>query len=197
MPDPVPRLFPTMPRTRSAAKAAAVVLLRRAIRQSDGAAHRRSSAQKGFGVHFTTTIPGQVLRDIPARRPRLPSNGGGRSDDAAANACASPARSSGLSSFLEPIALYPDARSPRGEADGVMTTYPEPGHWIRLGEAGVHGRVSRRRSDARAALDCREEALPAAARQPAQVDHLAPGVRLPRVAPPPDARLKHPSRRRR
>ncbi len=95
--------------------------------------------QKGFGGHFHNDNSVAVLRDIPGVVLACPSNGA----DAAMmlRECVRLAREEQrVVVFLEPIALYP-MRDLHAEKDGAwMTTYPEPGRSIRLGEVGVHGR---------------------------------------------------------
>ncbi len=95
--------------------------------------------QKGFGGHFHNDNSVAVLRDIPGVILACPSNGA----DAAMmlRECVRLAREEQrVVVFLEPIALYP-MRDLHEDKDGAwMTTYPEPGRSIRLGEVGIHGR---------------------------------------------------------
>ena len=94
--------------------------------------------QKGFGGHFHNDNSVAVLRDIPGVVLACPSNGA----DAAMmlRECVRLAREEQrVVAFLEPIALYP-ARDLHADKDGGwMTTYPERGRTIPLGEVGVHG----------------------------------------------------------
>ena len=94
--------------------------------------------QKGFGGHFHNDNSIAVLRDVPGVVLACPSNGA----DAAMmlRECVRLAREEQrVVAFLEPIALYP-TRDLHEDKDGAwMTTYPDRGRTIRLGEVGVHG----------------------------------------------------------
>lgn len=94
--------------------------------------------QRGFGGHFHNDNSLAVLRDLPGVILACPSNGA----DAAMmlRECVRLAREENrVVVFLEPIALYP-MRDLHADKDGAwMTTYPERGRRIPLGEVGVHG----------------------------------------------------------
>lgn len=94
--------------------------------------------QKGFGGHFHNDNSVAVLRDIPGLILACPSNG--RDAALMLRECVRLAREEQrLVVFLEPIALYP-MRDLHEPGDGLwMTTYPELGERIALGQVGVHG----------------------------------------------------------
>ena len=94
--------------------------------------------QKGFGGHFHNDNSVAVLRDIPGLILACPSNG---ADGAKIlRECVRLAREEQrLVVFLEPIALYPMRDLHAAGDNGWMTTYPDPGERIELGEVGVHG----------------------------------------------------------
>ena len=94
--------------------------------------------QKGFGGHFHNDNSLAVLRDIPGLILACPSTGA----DAAMmlRECARLAREEQrVVVFVEPIALYPMRDLHEVGDGGWMTTYPQPGETIVLGEVGRHG----------------------------------------------------------
>ena len=94
--------------------------------------------QKGFGGHFHNDNSVAVLRDIPGLILACPSNGA----DAAKmlrEAVRLAREEQRIVAFLEPIALYPMRDLHAAGDGGWMTTYPDPGESIALGEVGVSG----------------------------------------------------------
>ena len=94
--------------------------------------------QRGFGGHFHNDNSIAALRDIPGIVIACPSNGA----DAAKmlRECVRLAREERrVVVIIEPIALYA-MRDLHAEKDGEwLTTYPDPGERIALGEVGVFG----------------------------------------------------------
>jgi 2-oxoisovalerate dehydrogenase E1 component len=93
--------------------------------------------QRGFGGHFHNDNSITALRDIPGLVVGCPSRG----DDAAMmlRTLAALAKVDGrVCAFLEPIALYM-AKDLFDAGDGSwLTSYPEPGHALTLGEERVY-----------------------------------------------------------
>ncbi|NLH82139.1 MAG: MFS transporter [Phyllobacteriaceae bacterium] len=94
--------------------------------------------QRGFGGHFHNDNSLAVLRDVPGVILACPSNG---ADGAMMlRECVRLAREEQrVVVFLEPIALYAMRDLHADKDGGWMTTYPERGRTIPLGEVGVHG----------------------------------------------------------
>lgn len=94
--------------------------------------------QKGFGGHFHNDNGIAAVREIPGVLIACPARG----DDAvrmlrtlygAAKACGR------VAVFLEPIALYM-TKDLHADGDGAwLTSYPEPGERLEVGEVGVYG----------------------------------------------------------
>lgn len=94
--------------------------------------------QKGFGGHFHNDNSLAVLRDIPGVIIACPSTGA----EAAMmlrEAHRLAREEQRVVVFVEPIALYPMRDLMAAGDGGWMTSYPEPGQRIALGEIGMHG----------------------------------------------------------